>query len=201
MIVFLNSSQLPMDWLKRKSPPETMVFAMKYGGFLGGKQHLKPIHGQLWSQGPWSSAGPHQLQPGHGQSGSQQLAPSAAAAGDALPGLPRHRLQLRGKPRVMLTTPRLEKLIRRLRYLIRSYKMYRKGVLFGCIDREGLEYVGCDKRFRMDRSPQSRVKVIAILVVCFHTVGRSSLGGRGFCGSNPCISAGFLVTMLFGDVV
>ena len=57
---------------------------------------------------------------------------------------------------------------------------------------------------------QSRVKVEAILCVWVHTIGRSSSGGRsdcgcayeicndllsgfrGFCGSNPCISVGFL---------
>jgi hypothetical protein len=33
MIMFLNSSQLSMDWFKRKSSPEAMVFAMKYRAF------------------------------------------------------------------------------------------------------------------------------------------------------------------------
>lgn len=49
--------------------------------------------------GPWSPAGPHQLQPGHGQLGSQQLAPSAAASGQDAGRPHRHRLQLCGKPR------------------------------------------------------------------------------------------------------
>ena len=57
---------------------------------------------------------------------------------------------------------------------------------------------------------QSRVKVVAILCFWVHTIGRSFSGGRsdcgcayeicsdllnhfrGFCGSNPCISVGFL---------
>ena len=60
---------------------------------------LRPIHWQPWSQGPWSPAGPHQLQPGHGQLGSQQLAPSAAASGQDAGRPHRHRLQLCGKPR------------------------------------------------------------------------------------------------------